>query len=356
MRIPTTAQVGCVLILAAVTGFWGTRVWVESRTLRAVDIPVSLAHGTLTTARFKLNVHGFYSINIGLPQGGNLSCDGVGLETRRISSTGGRTVYRYHWLEEESGSSGRNTIAGGFLGGFEGKPGHYDLEIEVVSDSGCLDASKPRLYIIASNEDFYRWNNYYDNAVWISFVLGSIGLAALIVDISERFRRRSKDNSSLDFFEPRSIDSYRARQRLKPAPWTPFFSRISLLYSQVLLLAGIGAVLVLVAWGNARRSQGLLVLTYFPESPMFTHMPCAQALVVRVESDEAWYLNSKRIEPDDFAEALRAQMGASRNCIVFFDAEPDVDYAVAIHAIDLIEQSQGTVVLLTPETKPLRIP
>jgi biopolymer transport protein ExbD len=89
---------------------------------------------------------------------------------------------------------------------------------------------------------------------------------------------------------------------------------------------------------------------------MFTHMPCAQALVVRVESDEAWYLNSKRIEPDDFAEALRAQMGASRNCIVFFDAEPDVDYAVAIHAIDLIEQSQGTVVLLTPETKPLRIP
>jgi biopolymer transport protein ExbD len=75
-----------------------------------------------------------------------------------------------------------------------------------------------------------------------------------------------------------------------------------------------------------------------------------------VESDEVWYLNSKRIEPDDLVDALRAQMGASRNCIVFFDAEPDVDYAVAIHAMDLIEQSAARVVLLTPETKPVRIP
>jgi hypothetical protein len=356
MRIPTTVQVGCVLILVAISGFLGTKVWAESRTLRAVDMPVSLAHDTVITTRFKLNVHAFYSILIGLPQGGDISCDGVGLETRRISSLGGLTVYRYRWLDEESGSSGQNTTAGTFLGGFEGKPGNYDLRIEVLSDTGCEDASKPRLYIIASNHDFYRWNNYYDDAFWMSFVLGSIGLAALIVGISERFRRRSTENSSLDFFESRSIDSYRARQRVNPTPRTPVFPQISLLYSQILLLSGIGAVLVLVAWGYARRSQGLLVLTYFPKSPLFTHMPCAQAPVVRVESDEVWYLNSKRIEPDDLVDALRAQMGASRNCIVFFDAEPDVDYAVAIHAMDLIEQSAARVVLLTPETKPVRIP
>jgi hypothetical protein len=67
-------------------------------------------------------------------------------------------------------------------------------------------------------------------------------------------------------------------------------------------------------------------------------------------------LNSKRIEPDRLPEALRAQFGARTSCIVFFDAKSDVPYAQAIHAIDLIEQSAGRVVLLTPGTKGVHIP
>jgi hypothetical protein len=102
------------------------------------------------------------------------------------------------------------------------------------------------------------------------------------------------------------------------------------------------------AW-NDHRSYGLFVLTYFPESSFFRHIPCSQAWVVRVQSNGEWYLNSKRIEPDRLPEALTT--GARTSCIVFFDAESDVPYAQAIHAIDLIEQSAGRVVLLTPGTK-----
>jgi biopolymer transport protein ExbD len=62
-------------------------------------------------------------------------------------------------------------------------------------------------------------------------------------------------------------------------------------------------------------------------------------------------LNSQRIEPDDLPETLRAQISGRTSRIVFFDANSDVPYAEAIHAIDLIEQSSGKAVLLTPETK-----
>jgi len=50
--------------------------------------------------------------------------------------------------------------------------------------------------------------------------------------------------------------------------------------------------------------------------------------------------------------------GADRwaGSIVFFDAKSDVPYDEAIHAIDLIEESAGRVVLLTPETKRVHIP
>jgi hypothetical protein len=139
-------------------------------------------------------------------------------------------------------------------------------------------------------------------------------------------------------------------------PWSSFFSQIALLYSQISLLMVIPGVLVFhYAWAHD-RSYGLFVLTYFPESSSFRHLPCAQAWVVRVESNNKWYLNSQRIEPDDLPETLRAQISGRTSCIVFFDADSDVPYAEAIHAIDLIEQSSGKVVLLTPETKRVHIP
>jgi len=85
-RTPTIL-VGCLVLLFAITGFLETSFWVESRTLRAVDMPVSLARGTINLS-FDLNIHGFYSINIGPSQGGNLVCgNGAGLRTRRISSS-----------------------------------------------------------------------------------------------------------------------------------------------------------------------------------------------------------------------------------------------------------------------------
>jgi len=67
-------------------------------------------------------------------------------------------------------------------------------------------------------------------------------------------------------------------------------------------------------------------------------------------------LNSKRIEQDRLLEVLKKQIGARKNCIVFFEANFDVPYANAIHAIDLIEQSPGRVVLRTPKTKKVHVP
>jgi hypothetical protein len=129
-------------------------------------------------------------------------------------------------------------------------------------------------------------------------------------------------------------------------PWISLPSQIALLHSQILLLMVIPGVLVFpYAWAHD-LSYGLFVLTYFPESSLFRHLPCAQAWVVRVESNNKWYLNSQRIEPDDLLETLRAQINERTSCIVFFDAKSDVPYAEAIHAIDLIEQSSGKVVLL----------
>ena len=139
-------------------------------------------------------------------------------------------------------------------------------------------------------------------------------------------------------------------------PWISFSSQVAVLYSQVLLLMLIPGILVFHHAWNDYRSYGLFVLTYFPESSLFRRGPCVQAWVVRVESNREWDLNSKRIEPDRLPQELTAQIGARTGCLVFFDAKSDVPYAQAIHAIDLIQESPGRVVLLTPKNKRVHIP
>lgn len=135
------------------------------------------------------------------------------------------------------------------------------------------------------------------------------------------------------------------------------FSQIGLLYSQILLLLVFGGLLVFhYSWGHDRPPHGLYVLTFFPKSYFFKHIPCAKAWVVRVESSNVWYLDSTIIVPNDLSSMLRSQIGGRTGCIVYFDAEPDVDYADAIRAIDLIEQTPAKVVLLTPHTKRVYIP
>jgi hypothetical protein len=195
MRIPATAQAGCVVLLGALTGFFVARYRIESRTLRAVDMPVSLAQGIVSTGPFSLNTHGFYSILIGDQQDGNFGCT-IGLETKRLSSIGGLPVYRYKWLEDESRSAGRNTIAEYFLGGFEGKPGRYHLEIEIVSDTVCLNAHKPHLYVLASDDDFYKWNLRYDNFFYAWNILGLLGCVLILASILGAVRERS-DNPTI---------------------------------------------------------------------------------------------------------------------------------------------------------------
>lgn len=360
MRRPPTIVVGFIVLVAAVVGFLGMTYWIGSRTLRAVDMPVSLARGTINLD-FDLNIHAFYSINIGPSAGGNLVCgNGASLHTRRISSVGEFPVYRYQWVEDNSRSLGlgQDVIEGGFLGGFEGRRGHYNLPIEILSDTACLDALNPRLYILASNEDFGRWHNYYyESACWISFACGSLGFGILLVGVRDRLRSPLADDRGFDFFEPRRTNGYVARRQEKGAPWIPFFSQVAFLYSQILVLLVLGGVLVFhFAWGYDHRSQGLFVLTYFPESQFFKHVPCSQSWVLRVESSDKWYLNSTRIEPDDLSDTLRAQIGTRTSCLVFFDAEPDVTYADAIRVINLIERSPGRVVILTRQTKRVRIP
>jgi hypothetical protein len=190
--------VGLGLLVVAGIVFCSGKRWVETRTLRAVNIPISLARGTVSTGTFVINARGFYSINIVRAEPGNLACNGVALTTRRITSLDALPVYRQ---PAEQSDAPRNVTIGSFLGGFEGKPGRYDLEVEVLSDTDCLRSLRPRLHITASDEDFYRCNQHYESLCSISFLTSLLGMVLIIAGAYGAIQRRSDANSNLSILK-----------------------------------------------------------------------------------------------------------------------------------------------------------
>jgi hypothetical protein len=197
MRIFSTARAGLALLVVAAVVFCGGKRWVETRTLRAVNIPISLARGTISTGRFVINARAFYSIDIVRSEPGNLECNGVALTTRRISSLDGLNVNR---PPEEQREAPKDVTLGSFLGSFDGKPGRYDLEVEVLSDTGCLNPLRPRLRIVASDNDFYRWKQHYESLCSIAFLVGLFGVVLIIAGVYEAARGRSAARSNLSMF------------------------------------------------------------------------------------------------------------------------------------------------------------
>jgi hypothetical protein len=80
-------------------------------------------------------------------------------------------------------------------------PGRYDLEVEVLSDTGCLNPLRPRLYIVASDNDFYRWNQHYESLCSVSFLVSLLGLVLIIAGLYETVRGQSDANSNLSMLK-----------------------------------------------------------------------------------------------------------------------------------------------------------
>jgi hypothetical protein len=168
---------GTGLILCAAILFVGGKWWVRTRTLEALDIPISLSRGTIATGDFLINLRAYFQIEVYLPSGTTDACYEDILRTRRITSIGGIGVRQFKRFGEKRDES---VTAGPVLGGFDGKPNHYHLEIEVLSDTACFDSRNPRLLIEVTAPDVDTWAKRSEYVSIASILLGFVGTVFII--------------------------------------------------------------------------------------------------------------------------------------------------------------------------------
>lgn len=138
--------------------------------------------------------------------------------------------------------------------------------------------------------------------------------------------------------------------------WSRVFVSYGLLYSLILLLLVPAGTLVYgYAWASSIRFVFFVQLLTV-DSLKRQNEPYSETIFLSVDGKERWTLQVNRVSPTEIPTMLTDLRGGRRNCVVFLDVDKDLPYSVAVQAIDSVQGTGFTVILLTPGTKKMRIP
>jgi hypothetical protein len=198
MPLPGTARVGIFALSLGILVFGPVYYWVNTRTLIPLDVPVSLAPGHIRTGDFKINVEAYFSVQIRFFCGSASECRyASNLRTRQLTSIDAPPISA---PGVPAGTNGGVT-QGTYLGSFTGKPGQYNLDIEVLSATQEFDHCQPRLLIEASPYDFSHWDSILSVCFSFCVFCELLGVSTLFVFASTYFRKESFDELRLRSFD-----------------------------------------------------------------------------------------------------------------------------------------------------------
>ena len=203
------------------------------------------------------------------------------------------------------------------------------------------------LILIGSHAAFYlfrvsSWSELVDYE-WISLLVFvtcfPAGLALLC--LARPSNRPAIAVTSLAASQPTAARTRALRQLFHQPP--PF----GVIASLILFLVVV-PMWVLQFWNLP--SAGLtvdLITSDFP--PPATPWP--EALILRIDAHNRWYLNAALTSPSALPNDLRTELSRRAQWLVYVEADPEIPYASAIAAMEIIRAAHARVVLLPPGSK-----
>jgi biopolymer transport protein ExbD len=343
LRSRASGWLGLGLLLAGVGLIAGLRLWRATRSFVPLDIPVSLSRGQIQTGEFVVNYEAFYRVTIESESYGQIDCEmrdafGNSLETRWTAKRNGVS-------NPQLGAADRH---GCYLGGFGAESGRYELNVEVLSDSGSLNTRKPHLHI-----EVY-WRDYQD-AEEIVDVLSPIGAALALVGASllclSSFSKRKASPSVLllQIVAPRG-SPYPIRRRdlplMRMSRMLPLAGYVYAVFWSLLLV-------VHLMWfaSFARQWFAIPARLIRPGVIAANTDRHETGLLVYVDRSGLVYLNSKPMTWGALPAALEYELARRGDRSVYVEGDSDAAAGAVIAAMDIVRGVGGKVVMMTPRMR-----
>jgi len=341
-RPSLSAGIAVALIALGIAAPVGYRHWLGTRTFSPLDLPVSLSQGRIETTDFYINLREqyFVGIDIDYPFTYKADCPLYGADSVLKTHV---TLFREgHVLGQTDGAHYY------YIAFFDATAkGHYRLDIDVLSDASCLNAGHPRLAVWTASTSYYA---LYRVALWLSFIPITGGFGLLIrapLMAALRLRRRSQ---TLGISEGPVAEHRRWPPRFprtKPFSLLPSFG---LFYATVLSFLVI-ALLFIQTFRPIPKGLWVSVLQRPPEAKGAAEIP---PIVVRLEDagpafPPELYVNSRAVSWEGLEFAVRRQLTARPEWVVYIEADADVPWVDVVSVVDMVRGLQAKAVLLTSE-------
>ena len=334
MRVPLTARIGLTLILVGFGAYAGIGRWMGTRIVHPVDMPISLAAGHIHSGPFRLNLKTDYWVVVSPGEWwrGDRQCEPY-------------PRLRTRWVLYQKGSVvDQQAEATYYPTSFRAGPGVYDLDIEVPSDLGCLDAGHPRLDVNA-NMEYYRAVAFLMRAAAGAGVFIGVTLLAFLPVV--RAVRSSRQMPSLTAPETAS-QNFQWAQRLplrRPISGMPGFGLVG-----GIIFATFAMVMMLLT--IPMTPKGLWVHLLKPGAVPAKSDNWTDPLVVRVKyrgpgKEAAVVVNSREVAWDDLNRTLKEELSRRREWVVYVGGDDCVGWSNIAQVIDAARGEQAKVVLVT---------
>ena len=341
-KLPLSFWIGSALFCAGLASFSSIAMWLNTRNWVPVDMPISLARGHVRTGPFKINVRAGYDVRMD------------------YSTSSERADCFWYSRGKASWSLYRNGVhvkdfsdpsPYASFGWFDGEHGTYQLDLQIDSDTGCLDTGHPRLRISTERRVF---EERLDPWLWFSALGTACGASLVVLGCIARFRKE-RDAASELTGEASVGQNFQWAQRLplrKPFAGLPSFG---LLAALVYIMFWLPMRLIDAMFFEARAARGIYVRSAQAVPVEKKSVAQPDPVVVRIEaglfgSAPRLYLNGASVTWADLQKAMQKGIGRRSDCTVFVGANDDTAWYEAAQAMDIARGLGCKVVLLTTES------
>ena len=306
----------------------------SSRTFIALNTPVSLARGGIKSGPFKINLRNYYAVKIdtGWESYFDPNCPSYNNVKARWMLYKDRAVLM-QWIDESSSYE--------YLGDFLGEQGTYELRLDILSDTACLNPGHPRLLVYTDRGEY---DDRASPALWASAFGLASGLSLVILSLI---------SAELTGRNVRISDSQSIAQCFQWAQKLPLARQFESLPAFALLAAPILAILVVVFMVMLQPypSRGLYIHLLKPGQSAAENDPLGEPVIACVAGTGSTttpriYVNSTATSWDGLESALKNQLKLRPKWKVYVEAEPNVPWAYVATVVDTAKGIPASVILL----------
>jgi biopolymer transport protein ExbD len=341
-----TTAIAIILCAAGFSLYFGFKHWLETRTLELVNIPVSLSPGHIRTGNFYINLRELYYIDVDVdyqfPEDAKCRLAGPDsvLKTRLI-------LYRDGQILGQSDGDKYSSI--GYF--YADKKGNYDLDVQVLTDAGCLNVLNPRIRIQTSPD--YSGLQSGIGCLAATLILAGISLLAHSIGAWIMGRQSARHNAPT-IFQDAHYKIYPSPQPLikRLAPLPPF----GLFCAATLAVAAVLPMLVLkFAFGPIPK--GVFVSLLRNDFSVARPGSWSKPIVIRIQdvgpAPPKLYLNSTPVSWESLHDAVKAELARRADWTVYVRGDEGIPFQEVVLVMDIIREEHAKVVLLTPNTEKL---